>query len=72
MYCGSMASLDTIKAVTLEKMAIIAGPEFGKFQGHTLIVYKALYGLKLSDKMWYQQYSYCLKKEGFRPSKADP
>jgi hypothetical protein len=44
----------SLEAVTREKVAMIAGPEFGKLQGHTLIVYKALYGLKLSGKMWYQ------------------
>ena len=34
-----------LEAATNEKVYIIAGPEFGKLAGHTLIIYKALYGL---------------------------
>jgi hypothetical protein len=34
-----------LEALTLEKVCIIAGPEFGNLQGHVMIIYKALYGL---------------------------
>ena len=61
-----------LEATTNEKVAIIAGPEFGNKAGHTLIIHKALYGLKLSGKMWYQRFADCLKEMGFTPSKADP
>jgi hypothetical protein len=29
-------------------VCIIAGPEFGNLQGHVMIIYKALYGLRSS------------------------
>ena len=41
-----------LEAVTMEKVCFIAGPEFGDHQGHTLIIYKALYGLKSSGLCW--------------------
>ncbi len=37
-----------LEAETQEKVYIIAGPEFGELQGHTLIIFKALYGLHTS------------------------
>ena len=37
-----------LEAHTSEKVYIIAGPEFGSRQGHTLVINKALYGLKSS------------------------
>ena len=61
-----------LEAYTSEKVAIIAGPEFGELEGHTLIISKALYGLRMSGKMWHQRFSACLKKEGFTPCKAEP
>ncbi|CAJ1953823.1 unnamed protein product [Cylindrotheca closterium] len=61
-----------LKAYTKEKVASIAGPEFGPLQGHTLIVSRALYGLRLSGKMWHQRFSACLEEEGFFPCKAEP
>ena len=36
----------------IEKLYIVAGPEFGELQGHTLIVHKALYGLRTSGARW--------------------
>ena len=39
-----------LKAKTKEKLYIMAGPEFGDREGHTLVVYKALYGLKIFRK----------------------
>ncbi|CAJ1931198.1 unnamed protein product [Cylindrotheca closterium] len=61
-----------LEAYTKEKVAIVAGPEFGELQGHTLIVSRALYGLHLSGKMWHQRFSACLREEGFFPCKAEP
>jgi hypothetical protein len=37
-----------LESFTKEKVYIIAGPEFGDRQGHTLVIVKALYGLKSS------------------------
>jgi hypothetical protein len=42
-----------LEAVTSEKLFIIAGPEFGEQQGHILIIYKALYGLRTSGLRWH-------------------
>mmetsp|Transcript_13186 Transcript_13186/g.23919 ORF Transcript_13186/g.23919 Transcript_13186/m.23919 type:complete len:235 (-) Transcript_13186:1278-1982(-) len=37
-----------LEALTLESVFIVAGPEFGEREGHTLVIYKALYGLRTS------------------------
>jgi hypothetical protein len=37
---------------TQEKVCIKAGPEFGDLEGHLLVVYKALYGLRSSGKQF--------------------
>ena len=42
-----------LEALTSEKVCIIAGPEFGTRQGHLLIIYKALYGLRSSGARWH-------------------
>ena len=39
-----------LEAQTAEKVYIVAGPEFGDHEGHTLIIFKALYGLRTSGK----------------------
>ena len=40
------------EAKTKEKLYIVAGPEFEELEGHILIIYKALYGLKSSGLRW--------------------
>ena len=42
-----------LEAKTQEKVFIIAGPEFGELAGHTLVVFKALYGLRTSGLRWH-------------------
>jgi len=37
-----------------EKVYIIAGPEFGHLEGHVLIIFKALYGLRTSGLRWHE------------------
>jgi hypothetical protein len=37
-----------LEAETSERVAIKAGTEFGELEGHTLIIFKALYGLRSS------------------------
>ena len=37
-----------LEAYTSEKLYIITGPEFGKVEGHILVIFKALYGLCMS------------------------
>ena len=43
-----------LEATTKEKVCFKAGPEFGDLKGHTMIILKALYGLKTSGKRWYE------------------
>jgi Reverse transcriptase (RNA-dependent DNA polymerase) len=37
-----------LEALTKEKVYIIGGPEFGDLTGNTLLIFKALYGLRSS------------------------
>ena len=60
-----------LEAKTTEKVCIRAGLEFGELEGHLLIIDKALYGLRLSGKVFSQLLQECLKKIGFEPSKAE-
>jgi hypothetical protein len=61
-----------LEAKTQEKLYITAGSEFGDRAGHTLVIHKALYGLRTSGLRWHQRFSACLEKEGFKPCKAEP
>jgi hypothetical protein len=60
-----------LEVLTSEKVSIIAGPEFGNLQGHVMIIYKALYGLRSSGARWQDRFSDCLRAEGFFPCKAE-
>ena len=61
-----------LEATTSEKVYIVAGPEFGERRGHTLVIHKALYGLRTSGKRWHEKLSIVLKEMGFFPCKAEP
>ncbi len=61
-----------LEAKTQEKVFIIAGPEFGVLEGHTLIIFKALYGLRTSRLCWHKHFANCLRDMGFNPCKAKP
>jgi hypothetical protein len=61
-----------LEARSLEKNYIVAGPEFGELEGHYLVIYKALYGLRTSGLRWHERFADCLRAEGFAPSKAEP
>ena len=39
-----------LEAKTAEKVCIIAGPELGDREGYTLVIVRALYGLRSSGK----------------------
>ena len=55
-----------LEALTSEKVCIRAGPEFGPdLEGHSLIIYKELYGLQLSGKAFGQMLQECLLELGF-------
>ena len=60
-----------LESYTQEKVFIVAGPEFGDREGHTLIITKALYGLRSSGLRWYERFSDVLRDMGFFPSKAE-
>ena len=61
-----------LEAHTQEKVCIKAGPEFGDLQNHTLIISKALYGLRSSGLRWHEKFADCLRDQGFAPCKAEP
>ncbi len=61
-----------LEAYTKEKVAFIAGPEFGPLAGHTLIIKKALYGLRSSGARFHEKCADTLRDLGFEPTYADP
>ena len=60
-----------LEAYTEEKLYIVAGPEFREREGHTLVITKALYGLKSSGLRWWEKLSEILNDLGFTASKAE-
>ena len=61
-----------LEAMTKEKLYIVAGPEFGEMEGHILIVYKALYGLRSSGARWAERLADSIRAQGYVSSYADP
>jgi hypothetical protein len=61
-----------LESHTTEKVCLIAGPEFGNQEGHTVVIVKALCGLKSSGKCWHDRLFEVLTDMGFFPSKAEP
>ena len=60
-----------LESCTRERVAIVAGSEFGELEGHTLIIHKALYGLRTSGARWHDKLADCLRSMGFFPSRAE-
>ena len=60
-----------LEAYTEEKLYIVAGPEFREREGHTLVITKALYGLKSSGLRWWEKLSEILNDLGFTASRAE-
>ena len=60
-----------LEAFTTEKVAFIAGPEFGDKAGHTMIIVKALYGLKSSGARFHDLFADTINILVQFPSKAD-
>jgi Reverse transcriptase (RNA-dependent DNA polymerase) len=60
-----------LESNTTEKIYIIGGKEFScvGLEGHTLVVVKALYGLKSSGSRWWEVLADVLRQMGFIPSK---
>ena len=61
-----------LESHTKEKACIVAGPEFGDRAGHTLIIRKALCGLKSSGLRWHERFADVLRDMEFFPSRAEP
>jgi Reverse transcriptase (RNA-dependent DNA polymerase) len=61
-----------LEAETKERVYIVASAGFGLLEGHTLIIHKALYGLRTSGLRWHERLADTLRDMGFTPSKADP
>ena len=61
-----------LESYTTEKVCFTAGGEFGELAGHTMVIVKALYGLKSSGRCWHDRLFEVLQSMGFHPSKAEP
>jgi len=60
-----------LEAYTREKVYFIAGSEFGQLEGHTLVISKALYGLRTSGAHFHDRFADTLRAMNFGPCKAD-
>jgi len=61
-----------LEAKTKDKVYFIADAGFGAREGHTLLIVKALYGLRTSGLRWHERFADTLWVMGFTPSRADP
>lgn len=61
-----------LEAYTTEKVHIIGSPIFGECHGHTLVIEKALYGLKSSGARWHERLADVFRTMGFVPCKMEP
>lgn len=61
-----------LEAYTAEKLYIIAGREFGDWEGHALVISRALYRLRTSSLRWHERFAMVLSEMGFSACKAEP
>ena len=61
-----------INAMTKEKVYTTAGKEFGDCAGQTIIITRALYGLKSSGAAWRSHLAQTLRDMNFKSSYTDP
>ena len=61
-----------LEAHTKEKVYIVAGPDFGELEGHTLVINKALYGLRTSGARFHDKLADTLRDMKFKSCRADP
>ena len=59
-----------LEANTREKLCIIAGPEFGELEGHTLVMFKACHGARTSGNCFAEKFADDLRDMGFFQSKG--
>jgi hypothetical protein len=62
--------MGSLEATTKEKVYIVGGCEFGSFEGHSLVIDCAMYGLRSSGLCWHHWFSDVLRSMAFTPSKA--
>lgn len=61
-----------LTAYTTEKLYIVAGPEFGEYEGKRMLVTKSIYGTRIGGACFHASLSARLRHFGFKPSTADP
>ena len=61
-----------LNSYTKEKVGFVAGPKFGPLAGHTMVVDKAIYGLRSSGARFHERFAKTMRDMGFSPSHADP
>ena len=61
-----------LNAPAKEKIYSKAGPEFSPFEGHVVLIKRALYGLKTSAGAWWEHLASSLRSMGFSTSTMDP
>jgi hypothetical protein len=71
ILCGDIQNA-YLNAPTSEKVWFKAGPEWGEHEGKTVLIVRALYGLKSSGQAWRTMLSQSLQEMGFSSSLADP
>jgi hypothetical protein len=73
LNCFSMCACEIGSAYLLSKTCVkIAGPDFGDFAGHTVIIIKALYCLKSSGACYRDYWADQMHEQGWFSSKCDP
>jgi Reverse transcriptase (RNA-dependent DNA polymerase) len=70
-FCNANVSSAYLEAMTKEKVYIVAGPEFGDLADHTVIISKALYGLRTSSQCWHERFADIMCDIGFVQLLAD-
>ena len=61
-----------LEAYTKEHVAFVASKAFGKYEGHTMIIVKALYGLRTSGARYHERFADTLRDLGFIQCKNEP
>ena len=70
--CNWRCRYTFLTAFTSEKIYVVAGPEFGEFEGAIMIMQKAVYGTKTAALRFHEALSVRLRRQGFTPSQAEP
>ena len=71
ILCGDIQN-NYLTAPNKEKVYCIAGPEFGSDEGKTIIITRALYGLKSAGAAFRSFLAMTLNEMSFVPTQANP